>query len=115
MSVDVQVTLDDGMITVKGERKLQKADKTEKFHRVESFSGGFERWFSLPENLNADAITCESNDGILTVHIPKSEVSKQKPKQTRCNDRWETLAEIGPTAPLKPLLYIGHQQTCYCC
>ena len=67
--------------TVKGERKQQKADKNEKFHRVESFYGSFERRFSLPDNVDADAITCESKDGILTVHIPKSEVSKQKPRQ----------------------------------
>src|ERR1700694_1841754 len=68
---DVQVTLDDGMITIKGERKQQREDKNEKFHRVESFYGSFERRFSLPENVNADTIRCESKDGVLTVHIPK--------------------------------------------
>lgn len=78
---DVQVTLDDGMITIKGERKRQKEDKNEKFHRVESFYGSFERRFSLPENVNAEAISCESKEGVLTVHIPKSEMLKQKPKQ----------------------------------
>jgi HSP20 family protein len=44
---DVQVTLDDGVITIKGERKQHKDDKNEKFHRVESFYGSFERSFSL--------------------------------------------------------------------
>jgi len=78
---DVQVTLDDGIITIKGERKQQKEDKNEKFHRVESFYGSFERSFTVPDNVNADAIQCESKDGVLTVHIPKSEVTKQKPKQ----------------------------------
>lgn len=78
---DVQVTLDQGMITIKGERKQQKEDKNEKFHRVESFYGSFERSFSLPENVNADAIRCDSKDGILTVHIPKTETQTQKPKQ----------------------------------
>jgi len=78
---DVQVTLDDGMITIKGERKQQKEDKNEKFHRVESFYGSFERRFSLPENVNSDTIRCESKDGILTVHIPKTETLKQVPKQ----------------------------------
>ncbi len=78
---DVQVTLDDGMITIRGERKQQKEDKNEKFHRVESFYGTFERRFSLPENVNADSIRCESKEGILTVHIPKTETAKQKPKQ----------------------------------
>jgi HSP20 family protein len=78
---DVQVTVDDGMITIKGERKQQKVDKDEKYHRVESFYGSFERSFSLPENVNADTIRCESKDGILTVHIPKTERQKHKPKQ----------------------------------
>ena len=78
---DVQVTFDDGMITIKGERKQQKEDKNEKFHRVESFYGSFERRFSLPENVNAETISCDSKDGVLTVHIPKMEVSRQKAKQ----------------------------------
>lgn len=78
---DIQVTLDDGMITIKGERKQQKEDKNEKFHRTESFYGTFERRFSLPENVNADAVRCESKDGVLTVHIPKSEAPKNTPKQ----------------------------------
>ena len=78
---DVAVTVDSGMITIKGERKQQKEDKSEKYHRVESFYGAFERSFSLPENVNSDAIRCESKDGVLTVHIPKSEPQKAKPKQ----------------------------------
>jgi len=78
---DVNVTVDGGLITIKGERKQQKEDKTEKFHRVESFYGFFERSFSLPENVNSDAIRCESKDGVLTVHIPKTQAQKSKPKQ----------------------------------
>ncbi len=78
---DVQVTFDDGMITIKGERKQQKEDKNEKYHRTESFYGSFERRFSLPDHENSDAIRCESKDGILTVHIPKLETPKSKPKQ----------------------------------
>jgi HSP20 family protein len=78
---DVQVTLDDGVITIKGERKQSKEDRNEKFHRVETFYGSFERSFSIPDNVNPDAIRCDSKDGVLSVHIPKSEASKQKPKQ----------------------------------
>jgi HSP20 family protein len=78
---DVEVTLDNGVITIKGERKQQQEDKNEKFHRVETIYGSFERSFSLPDNVNAEAIRCESKDGVLSVHIPKSEVPKQKPKQ----------------------------------
>jgi HSP20 family protein len=78
---DVKVTVDSGIITIKGERKQEKEDKSEKYHRVESFYGAFERSFSLPENANSDAISCESKDGVLTVHIPKTEPQKSKPKQ----------------------------------
>ena len=78
---DVQVTYDDGIITIRGERKQQKDEKGEKFHRVETFFGSFERSFSLPDNVNSDAIRCESKDGILTVHVPKTEVVKNKPIQ----------------------------------
>lgn len=78
---DVLVTLDQGLITIKGERKQKKEDKNEKFHRVESFYGSFERSFPLPENVDSEAIRCESKDGVLAVHIPKAEVSKNKTKQ----------------------------------
>jgi len=78
---DVNVTVDGGIITIQGERKQQSENESEKFHRVESFYGSFERSFSLPENVNSDAIRCESKDGILTVHIPKTEPQKSKPKQ----------------------------------
>ena len=78
---DVRVTLDAGVISISGERKALTDDKDEKFHRVESFYGSFERSFSLPDNVNADSVTCDSKDGILTVHIPKSAAKKQVPKQ----------------------------------
>ena len=78
---DVKVTVENGIITIKGDRKQQKEDKSEKYHRVESFYGTFERSFSLPENINSEAIRCESKDGVLTVHIPKMEAQKAKPRQ----------------------------------
>jgi len=76
---DVKVTIDNGMLKIEGERKQKKEDKNEKFHRVESFYGTFLRQFSLPDNIDANAIRCESQDGVLTVHIPKKTV--EKPKQ----------------------------------
>jgi HSP20 family protein len=78
---DIQVLLDENMITIKGERKQQKEEKNEKYHRIETFSGAFERSFSLPDNVKADAVSCESKDGILTVHIPKTAATKTAPKQ----------------------------------
>ncbi len=78
---DVHVTVGEGLVTIRGERKQQKEEKNEKFHRIENFYGNFERSFSLPDNVAADAVRCESKDGILTVHLPKSEMAKQKVKQ----------------------------------
>ncbi len=77
---DVKVSLDQGVLTIIGERKQQTDDKSEKYHRVESYYGGFERSFSLPDNVNADTVRCDSKDGILTIHIPKIETPQQKPK-----------------------------------
>jgi|SRR3569833_1273785 len=80
---DVKVTVDDGMITIEGERRQQQEDKNEKLHRVESFYGHFTRSFTLPESVNESAIRCESKDGVLTVHIPKTESPKQQPKHIK--------------------------------
>lgn len=78
---DVKVTVDGGMITIEGERKQLKEEKNEKFHQVESYYGSFTRSFGLPDDVNVDAIRCEDKDGVLTVHIPKTETHKAKPKQ----------------------------------
>jgi HSP20 family protein len=78
---DIKVSIDRGMITIEGERKQKTEDKNEKFHRVESFYGSFTRSFSLPENVNAEGIRCETKDGVLTVHVPKTPA--EKPKQIK--------------------------------
>jgi HSP20 family protein len=80
---DVKVTVDGGMITIENERKQQKEEKNEKFHRVESLYGNFTRSFSLPEDINVEGIRCEDKDGVLTVHIPRTHTEKAKPKQIR--------------------------------
>ena len=80
---DVRVTVDRGMITIEGERKQQREEKTEKFHRVESLYGNFTRSFSLPEDISVEAIRCEEKDGVLTVHIPKTHTEKAAVKQIK--------------------------------
>jgi HSP20 family protein len=69
---DVKVTLDQGMITIHGERKEEKDTQDEKFHRVESFRGAFSRSFSVPDNIDEKAIRADAKDGVLTVHLPKA-------------------------------------------
>jgi len=76
---DIEVHLSDGLITLQGERRQEKEEKGEKFHRVESVYGSFARSFSLPDNIQGDSVRSDYKDGVLTVHIPKGQ--KDKPKQ----------------------------------
>ena len=76
---DLQVTFEDGLLTVSGERKQKLEDKGEKFHRIESFYGKFSRSFTLPESVDAAAINAESKDGIVTIHVPKTRTEPRKP------------------------------------
>jgi HSP20 family protein len=76
---DVKVLFDDGMLTVKGERKVEKEVKGEKVHRTERFYGAFERRFVLPEDIDPKLIKAEARDGVLVVHMPKVDVPKKRP------------------------------------
>ena len=76
---DVSVTVDDGMLTLSGERRQKEEQNGEKFHKVESFYGNFSRAFALPEGIDAAAIRAESKDGVLTIHVPKTKVEAKKP------------------------------------
>ena len=76
---DVRITLEDGFMTISGERRHEKEHKDENEIRVESFYGSFARSFSLPDNIDANGIRAESKDGVLRVHIPKAENPKTTP------------------------------------
>jgi HSP20 family protein len=80
---DVKLTVDQGMLTIQGERKHEKEEKGEKYHRVERAYGTFFRSFSLPENAAAGDIHAESKDGVLLVHIPKMKSEKPKAVQIK--------------------------------
>jgi HSP20 family protein len=79
---DVKITLDDGVITIAGERKQEKEEKDEKRHRVERLRHVLAS-FGLPENVEAKSIRAESKDGVLYVHIPKTRVEKAKSVQIK--------------------------------
>jgi HSP20 family protein len=75
---DVEVSVNEGVITIRGERRYERTDDSEKQHRVESFYGNFSRSFTLPPDVDEDKIYAESKDGVLKVHLPKTEVRKPK-------------------------------------
>jgi len=75
---DVKVTVENGVLTVSGERKFDKEEKNKKYHRVERGYGTFMRSFTLPDDADANKINAEFKNGSLMVHLPKSEHAKPK-------------------------------------
>ncbi len=75
---DVKVTVEDGTLSIRGERKAEKEEKGKKFHRIERSYGSFERSFALPEAADAGKISSEFKYGVLTVHLPKNPNAKPK-------------------------------------
>jgi len=76
---DVKVTAQEGTLTIMGERKFEKEEKGKKYHRVERAYGSFGRSFSLPDDASPGKVSAELKDGVLTVHLAKTE--KAKPQQ----------------------------------
>jgi len=75
---DVKVTVQDGVLTIRGERRQEKEEKGKRFHRIERSYGSFARSFTLPEDVEDAKLKAEFKDGILIVHLPKSETRKRK-------------------------------------
>ncbi|MBH0199613.1 MAG: Hsp20/alpha crystallin family protein [Nitrospira sp.] len=75
---DVKVTVEDGVLTLQGERRQEKEEKGKKYHRVERSYGSFVRSFTLPESVDESGVKAEYKDGVLNLHLPKTE--KVKPK-----------------------------------
>lgn len=75
---DVKVTVEDGVLTLQGERRQEKEEKGKRYHRVERSYGSFVRSFTLPESVDESGVKAEYKDGVLNLHLPKTE--KVKPK-----------------------------------
>jgi HSP20 family protein len=75
---DVRVTVEDGILCVSGERKIEKEDQKRKFHRTERSFGNFRRSFTLPEDADSKKVTAEFRDGVLKVHLPTTPIARSK-------------------------------------
>lgn len=82
-SNDIEVTAENGVLTIKGERESKKEEEKDNYKRVERFSGSFMRRFTLPDSANLEKISAKTKDGVLELTIPKSE--KTKPKRIKVN------------------------------
>lgn len=70
---DIDITMDNGVLTIKGERQSEAREEKEGYKRVERVSGTFYRRFSLPDTADADRIEAKGKDGVLEVTLPKHE------------------------------------------
>lgn len=75
---DVKLTLEDGVLTLAGEKKFETEEKQKDFHRVERRYGSFHRSFTLPNNVDVSKAQADYEDGVLTVTLPKSESAKPR-------------------------------------
>lgn len=76
---DIEVDMADGVLSIKGQRYREKKEEREGYKRIERSRGSFFRRFSLPDTVNAEAISAKSRDGVLEIVIPKQE--KVQPKR----------------------------------
>ena len=75
---DVKITLENNILTIRGEKKQEKETKKENYHRVERSYGSFQRSFTLPTTVKNDKIDAVYRDGILQIALPKAEEAKPK-------------------------------------
>lgn len=80
---DVNITLENGTLTISGERKVEEEKRDENVHFAERVYGHFSRSFTVQETLNTDKIEAKFKDGVLTIHLPK--VEQAKPKKIEIN------------------------------
>lgn len=75
---DVKITVNNGVLTIRGEKKQEQESKDKNYHRIERSYGVFQRSFTLPSSVKSDKIDASHNDGVLTITLPKAEESKPK-------------------------------------
>jgi HSP20 family protein len=78
---DITLNLEKNVLTLKGERRLEKETKEDNYHRIERSYGGFSRAFAIPATVDDEKIRAEYKDGVLKIELPKKE--QAKPKQIR--------------------------------
>lgn len=76
---DIKVSIDDGILSITGERNKKEEVKDKTFHRVERFHGSYQRNFKIPENINEDKMNASLKDGALKITLPKEPVENKTP------------------------------------
>lgn len=74
----VKVTVENGVLSISGERKFEKEDQNKRYHRIERSYGSFTRSFAVPDDADDSSVSAEFKDGVLTVRLAKSEKARPK-------------------------------------
>jgi HSP20 family protein len=80
---DVKISVQDGVLTLNGQREQDKEEKGVRYHRTERAYGRFARSFALPESVDEQKLSAELRDGVLKVHLPKAEKAKPRSVEVR--------------------------------
>ncbi len=75
---DIEITLENGVLTLKGQRAIEQKEETEQYRRVERVRGAFLRRFSLPDAVDAEKVSAKCKDGVLEVLVPKRETAQPR-------------------------------------
>jgi len=75
---DIDIRIENGTLSIKGERKFEKEENNKGFHRMERSYGSFVRYFTLPETVDTEHVKAEYQSGVLTLTLPKKEIAKPK-------------------------------------
>ena len=89
---DLEITLEDGLLTIQGERQFTSESSEQQFHRVERRYGAFRRSITLPAHVMAEGIKASFEDGVLQILVPKAEEAKPKRIQVNPGGQMEAIA-----------------------
>ena len=82
---NVKVNVEHGVLTISGDRKMEKEEKGKRYHRVERAYGSYLRSFTLPDDADGEKVTAEFKEGVLSVHLPKNEKVKPRRIEVKCS------------------------------
>jgi HSP20 family protein len=95
---DLDITMEDGLLTIQGERQLTSESSEQQYHRVERRYGAFRRSITLPAHVMAEQIQASFEDGVLQILVPKAEEAKPKRIQVNPGGRMEAIAGSSGTS-----------------
>jgi HSP20 family protein len=95
---DLEITLEDGLLTIQGERQFTSESSEQQYHRVERSSGAFRRSITLPAHVMADAVEASMEDGVLRILVPKAEEAKPMRIQVNPGGQMEAIAATSATS-----------------